>query len=127
MVIIGGDAIRTGSVLLIIIYHAIPLPLALIGTLRVNGSSRGRGRQRGGRVTWGHVADAAPQVAGWGRLRPFSWVAWRPVATPVGRRRRVVFPFVVSGSALGNLNMDAFPLKFSVVQSLYGIHGLIRV
>lgn len=73
------------------------------------------------------MAEAASQVAGWGRLRPLSWVARGPIATPVWRWRGVVLPFVMSGAALRNLDMDAFSLKFSVVQALDGIHGLIRI
>lgn len=58
---------------------------------------------------------------------PLSWIAWGPVATPVWGRRGVIIPFFVSGTTLGNLDMDALALKFSVVQSLDGIHGLVRV
>ena len=108
MVLVGGNAIRTGSVLLIVIYHAISVPLTLIGTVRVNGSSGGRGRQRRGGVTWGYVTEAAPQVAGRWRLVPFSWIAWGPIACPVWGRRGVVVPFIMSGTALRNLYMDAF-------------------
>lgn len=101
LVLVGGDAIRTSSVLLIVIYHAISVPLTLIGTVRVNSSSGGRGRQRRSRVTWGYVAEAASQVAGRGRLMPLSWIAWGPIASPVWRRRGgVVVPFVMSGAAL---------------------------
>lgn len=108
LVFVRGDAIRTSSVLLIVIYHAVSVPLTIIGTVRINSSSRGRGWQRRGWVTWGYVAEAASQVAGWGRLVPLSWIAWGPIATSVWGRRGVVITFVVSGTALGDLDMDAF-------------------
>lgn len=127
MVFVGSDAIRTGSVLLIVIYHTVSVPLTLVGTVRINSSSRGWGWQRRGWVTWRYMAEAAPQVARRWRLMPLSRIAWGPVAPSVWRRRGVVIPFVMSGTALGNLDMDAFALKFCVVQSLDGIHGLIIV
>lgn len=108
MVLIGGDAIRTGSVLLIVIYHAVPVPLTLIGTFRINCPSRGRRWQRRGRVTWGDMAETASHIAGWGRLVPLSWIARGPISTPVWGRRGVVIPFIVSRPTLRNLDMDAF-------------------
>lgn len=108
LVLIGGHAIWARSVLLIVIYHAIPVPLALIRTVGINSSSRGRRWQRRGRVTWGYMAEAASHVAGWGRLVSLSWIAWGPIATSVWGRWRIVIPFIMSGAAFGNLDMDAF-------------------
>lgn len=108
MVFVGGHAVRTSSVLLIVIYHAVSFPVTLIRSFRINCSSRGRRWQRRGGVTWGHMAKAASHEAGWGRLVPLSWVARGPIATPVWGRRWVVFSFILSGTALRNLDMDAF-------------------
>lgn len=126
MLFVRRDSVRTGSVLLIVIYNTVSLPVALIGTLWINWPSRGRGRKGGSWITRGH--RAGPHVAGWGRLRALSWKMWRPIASPVwGRRRRVLFTFFIFRSTLRNLNMDALVLKLSVIQSFNGIHGLIVV
>lgn len=107
LVLIRSHAIWAGSVFLIVIYHAIPVPLTIVRTVRINSSSRGRGWQRRGRVTWGHVAEATSQVAGWGRLMPLSWIVGGPIATPVWGRRWIVLTLIMSGTALRNLDMDA--------------------
>lgn len=108
LVVVGGHAIRTGSILLIVIYHAISVPLSIVRAIWINCSSRGRGRQRRGGVTWGYVAKTTPHVARWRRLGPLSWITWGPIATPVWGRRGVIIPFFMSGTTLGNLDMDAF-------------------
>lgn len=104
----GGHAIRTSPILLIVIDHAISIPLAIVGTVRINGPSRGRWWQRRGRVTWGHRANAASHETRWRRLMPVSWIAWGPIATMVWGRRRVLLFSIMPGAALGNLDMDAF-------------------
>lgn len=108
MVLVGGHAIRTGSIFLIVIYHAISVPLTIIGTVRINSPSRGGGWQRRGRVTWGYMAESASHVTGRGRLMSLSWVARGPIATTVWGRRGVVIPFIMPGAALRNLDVDAF-------------------
>lgn len=109
LVLVGGHAIRTGSIFLIIIYHAISVPLTIIGTVGIYSPSRRRGWQRGGRVTWRYMAKATSHVTRWRRLVPISWIPRGPIAPTVWGRRGVVLPFVVSGAALWNLDMDAFP------------------
>lgn len=104
----GGHSIRAHPILLVIIDHAVPIPLAVVGTVGVHGPSRGGRWQGRGGVTRGHRPNAAPHETRWGGVGPVSWVAGGPVATVVWGRRRVFLFSIVSGAALGNLDMDAF-------------------
>lgn len=104
----GGHSIRASPILLVIIDHAIPIPLAVVGTVRVHGPSRGGRWQGRGRVARGHWPNTAPHETRWGGVRPVARVAGGPVATVVWGRRWVLFFSIVSGAALGNLDMDAF-------------------
>lgn len=99
---IVGHAVRTGSILLVVVYHAISIPLAIVWSVRVNSPSRRRGRQRRGRVTRGHMANAASHVTRWGGLWSVPWVMRRPIATAVWgrRRRRIGILFFMSGTTL---------------------------
>lgn len=108
--IVGGHAIRTGSILLVVVYHAISIPLGVVRSVRVNSPSRRRGRQRRRRVTRGYMANTASHVTRWGGLRSVPWVTRRPVAAAVWgrRRRRIGILFFMSGSTLWNLDMNAF-------------------
>lgn len=101
--IVGGHAVRAGSILLVVVYHAISIPLGVVRSVRVNSPSGRRGRQRRRRVTRGYMANAASHVTRWGGLMSVPWVSRRPVAAAVWgrrRRRRIGILFFVSGATL---------------------------
>lgn len=104
----GGHSIRARPIFLVIIDHAVPIPLAVVGTVGVHRPSRGRWWQGRGGVARGHRPNATPHETRWGGVRPIARVAGGPVATVVWGRRWVLFFSIVSGAALGNLDMDAF-------------------
>lgn len=97
-VIIAWRAVEAGSVFLIIINHPIAGTLT-ISTVRVRRSSRGSRHRR-----WGRVRRHAASV---GRLRPLHWVGRRIIASSARWRGVVLLLWCPSGSAFGDLNMDA--------------------
>lgn len=104
----GGHSIRARPILFVIIDHAVPIPLAVVGTVGVHGPSRwGRWEGRG-RVSRGHRPNATPHKARRGSIGSVARVAGGPVATMVWGRRWILLFSIVSGAALGNLDMDAF-------------------
>lgn len=104
----GRHSIRARPILFVIVDHAVPIPLAVIGTVRVHGPSRGGRWQGRGGVARGHRPNAAPHETRWRCVRPITRVAGWPVATVVRGRRWVLLFSIVSGAALGNLDVDAF-------------------